>query len=421
MTQIELSAGQEWSKGWKIVIASMFGIGLGLSPLPFYTLAILSKPIMAEFGWNLGEVYFAFAFMTLGVLVGSPVAGFLADKFGARRVALPSLVFLAIGMFCLSLLNGDLKQFYAIFLCMAIFGAGTLPITWTRAITNNFNVNRGLALGVALVGTGIFGLFAPALTQYLIDSHDWRFAYKVLATLPIIISLPIAFFLFHDPHEKEMLTNKIALDSSKIPGMNAAAIFKDWRFYMIGLSFFLIGFAVSGLIQIIKYILETQGYTDQMSASFYMGVGLVGLSVIFGRMIGGYLIDRYWAPGIAFILLTLPAIACLIFYMSGTPIWLNSIAIIFVGFAAGVEFDMMAFLISRYFGMKNYSRAFGVLYAFFGVGAGLAPGQFGKMLRMENGQTMVLIVAAALCVFGALSLLTIGKYRVFDTHGKQIG
>lgn len=419
MTEIALSGKEEWSKGWKIVLSSMFGIGLGLSPLPFYTLAVLSKPIMAEFGWNLGEVLFTFTFLTAGVLVGGPVAGYLTDKYGARRVALISLVFLSIGMFSLSLLSGSLTQFYMIFFFMAVFGSGTLPITWTRAINNNFNVNRGLALGVALMGTGLFGFVAPSFTQFMIDTSGWRSAYVALAMLPLLVALPMAYVFFRDPLEEEALANKTTIDSSKIAGMQIVDVFKDWRFYVIGLGFLLIGFAVSGLIQVLKYILEAQGYTDQMSASRFMGIGLIGLSVVFGRMIGGYLIDRFWAPGVAFGLLILPAVSCYIFYMPDSPIWMNSIAIIMIGFAAGVEYDIMAFLVSRYFGMKGYGRVYGILYGCFGMGAGLAPGYFGKLLD-KDGQTQVLIVASVLVVAGALSLLTIGKYREFDTEGNQI-
>lgn len=410
---------KEWSAGWKIVLASMAGIGLGLSPLPFYTLAVLSQPMMAEFGWNLGEVFFALTFMTFGVLAGAPVAGYLTDKYGARRVALASLVFLSAGMFSFSFLSGSLTQFYVQFFIMSVLASGTLPITWTRAINNNFHSHRGLALGVALMGTGLFGFVGPSFTQYMVDSYDWRMAYRVLSLLPLLIALPLGFIFFKDPYEQSALQGKTVMDSSQIPGMKIGDIFRDWRFYVIGFGFLAIGFAVSGLIQTIKYILQAQGYSPQMAAGLFTGLGLVGLSVVFGRMIGGYLIDRFWAPGVAFVLLILPAVSCLIFSLSGMPIWANSLAIIFIGFAAGVEYDMMAFLVSRYFGMKSYGRAYGLLYASFGVGAGIAPGYFGKALS-EGGQTGVLILAASLVSLGALSLLTIGKYRQFDAEGQRL-
>ncbi|MDX1291482.1 MAG: MFS transporter, partial [Hyphomonas sp.] len=66
----------EWKAGYKIVVAALFGIGLGLSPLPYYTIIVLSEPMMLEFGWNIGDVFGCFIYSTLGVFVGSPIVGF---------------------------------------------------------------------------------------------------------------------------------------------------------------------------------------------------------------------------------------------------------------------------------------------------------------------------------------------------------
>jgi len=59
--------------------------------------------------------------------------------------------------------------------------------------------------------------------------------------------------------------------------------------------------------------------------------------------------------------------------MGDFPVGMNVIALILVGLAAGVEFDLMAYFVSRYFGMKSYGRIYGLIYAAFGLGSGTSP------------------------------------------------
>ena len=42
----------EFGRGWPVVSAAAVGVGLGLSPLPFYTLGVFVAPLVQEFGWT---------------------------------------------------------------------------------------------------------------------------------------------------------------------------------------------------------------------------------------------------------------------------------------------------------------------------------------------------------------------------------
>lgn len=420
MTEISKTAIQEWKSAYKIVVAALFGIGLGLSPLPYYTLIVLSEPLMNEFDWTRGDVFSATLCVMIGVFVGSPIVGYFTDHFGARRTVLFSTLCMAFFMAMFSFMTGSKWMFYGIFLAMSILGAGTLPITFTRAINNNFDKSKGLALGMALMGTGLTGFFITDLTQTFIDNYGWRRTYQLLALFPLLLAFPISLLWFKDPKEELALSQKRKIDTSIIPGMKFSEVIRSWRIYVIGGAFLLIGASIAGTIPNIKFILQDQGYTAQMSASKFIGVGLIGLSVLVGRGLGGFLIDKFWAPGIAFTLLILPAVSCFIFLQGDNPIWLNALAIAFIGLAAGVEYDLMAFLVSRYFGMKSYGRTYGLLYAMFAIGAGLAPGAFGYVRDITGSYQSVLFLASVLVVIGAIMLLFIGGYRRYDPAGDLV-
>ena len=144
----------------------------------------------------------------------------------------------------------------------------------------------------------------------------------------------------------------------------------------------------------------------------------IGYSVIVGRILGGYLIDRIWAPAVAFVMLSLPAISCLMLQGPQDSFVYAATAVAILGFAAGVEYDLMAFLVSRYFGLKNYGAIYGFLYAFFAAGAGFGPVIYGKSFERTGSYDSMLMIGAGVLIAGTLPLLLLGKYREF--RGEEI-
>ena len=473
--EVESAGRSEWSRGWPIVLASLVGIALCLSPLPYWALIIIGPELAKEFGWSREIITAGFLFMTSGVLIGAPVAGQLVDRYGARRVLLPSIVALGLGTMAFSRMTANPQVFYLIFFVTATLGSATLPITWTKAIVNNFDRYRGLALGIALTGTGFYGFIASPSIQAMINAFGWRWAYVGVGLLPLIFSLPLAFFLFRDEKEDKQLAEiddseakslmswiwvpvliAVALcavvisvlgmengaqkaiglmaafflayvafvyissrniGSNPIPGLTVKQIYGDYRFWVILFAFMLLGAVVSGIIANSKFILLDKGYTDNMAASLFVGAGVIGLSTMVGRLVGGYLVDRMWAPLIGFIFLSVPALGCWIL-MGDYPVGLNVLALILVGLAAGVEFDLMAYFVSRYFGMKSYGRIYGLIYAAFGLGSGTSPIIFNLIRGDAADYSGVLLLASFGFIIGGAVLLTLGKYRDFglDPH-----
>ena len=411
------SSYSEFRAGWPVVLASMLGIGLGLSPVPFYTIGMLAPELHKAFGWEFGAIMMGLPIMTFAVLLASPLVGLLADRYGVRRVALTSIVLFALSFMTFALGNGSIGMFYVSWGLMAVFGAGTLPVTWTRAVNNRFEVRKGLALGLALLGTGVFGFLVKPLTAWLIAEHGWRAAYVVVGALPLLIALPVAYFAFHDIGDSGgSAADRRANDAARkvtTPGLTLAQACRTWRFWLLAIAFVLISFAVGGPIPNMENILKVAGFARNDIVGL---VALIGLSVIAGRVIGGWLIDRYWAPAVAFVLLSLPALSC--WLLAGGPLGIDAarLAICLIGFAAGVEFDLMAFLVARYFGMKSYGAIYGTIYGFFALGAGVGPVVFGKFYDKSGSYSSVLQLSAVLLLVGAASLLTLGRYQRFQRH-----
>ncbi|MFS4467241.1 MFS transporter [Maribacter sp. 2210JD10-5] len=411
---------KEFKFGWPVILSSTFGIGLGMSPLPFYTIGVFAIPLTKNFGWDMGTVMGGITVFTIVALFASPLVGYVADKIGARKTALWSLFLFGLSFIAFNFNTGSTVLYYSLWGILAIAGAGTLPMTWTRAINNWFNENRGLALGLSLLGTGLFGALAKLYAFSLINTVGWKLAYLGVGLLPLLIALPLAYFFFRDTDDPKV-ADKVAKMRKTVTnptktnkaGMTVSQALKDWRFWILAFCFILISFAVGGPIPNLERMLSSKGF--EVSDAVVLA-SIIGYAVLVGRLVGGYLLDRFWAPAVAFFLLSIPALSCYLLQSADLTYANALIAVIILGFGAGVEYDLMAYLVSRYFGMKNYAAIYGFLYGFFAMGAGFGPVIFGKFFANTGSYDTILGYAMIAFIVGSVPLLLLGKYREFHAE-----
>ena len=184
---MEGQAIKEFKYGWPVVGSSAIGIGLGMSPLPFYTIGVFVAPFMQEFGWGVADVMLALSVFSFAALFTSPLIGIITDRIGVRKTVLLSILTFGLCFMAFSLNNGSRGLYLSLWALLAFLGSGTFPITWTRAINKWFHKKRGLALGISLLGTGLFGAFAKIYAAWLIENYGWKMAYVGLALLPLLI------------------------------------------------------------------------------------------------------------------------------------------------------------------------------------------------------------------------------------------
>jgi MFS family permease len=162
-------------------------------------------------------------------------------------------------------------------------------------------------------------------------------------------------------------------------------------------------------------MLGAQGFSRPETASVMM---VFGLSIAAGRLITGLLLDRFWAPFVTLPILSLPALAC---WMLATDHSMTMTVAVFsaflLGFAAGAETDLIAYLAGRYFGMANYGQIYGVLYMAFGIAASLSPTAYGWVRDTTGSYDPILFAAALMFIVGAVLLLFLGPYPDLAARG----
>ena len=388
---------------WRIVLAAAVGCAFGLTALPYYTLGMVAKPIAAEFDWPRAVVQGGIMFASFGVLFSAGIAGWMIDRFGARRVALTSQAGLALGFVGMSLQTGSPTLWYANWFLLAVFGIGTTPLTWSRGIASWFDRQRGLALGIGLTGTGVTAFLAPPLMTAIVASSGWRAGYLSIAAGIVLLAMPTVWLLFRERSQVATGSGATPATSALTTGLTLGEALRGQRFWILIVSFLFVCAAVTGVNANLVPMM-TDGGTSAVEAAGY--ASLLGLFVIVGRLVSGWLLDRMWAPVVGLLVLLPSALSCLLLHQHLVP----AVAVAFLGLAGGAEFDLIAYLCLRYFGTRHYGQIYAWQWASFTVGAGAGPIAFGTIFDASGSYSTALVCAGIAMLAGPVLLLGLGAY-----------
>lgn len=145
-------------------------------------------------------------------------------------------------------------------------------------------------------------------------------------------------------------------------------------------------------------------------ASAVWAASLLGFAIIAGRLGIGVLVDRFYAPAVAFGILAIAAGACFLLMLAGGNLALALVAVVLIGLAAGAEVDLVAYLASRYFGLRAYGEIYGWQLGFFALGAGLGPMGVGRLYDATGSYNVGLIACAVGFGVGAILIGVLGRY-----------
>lgn len=387
----------EFATGWPVLLGAVLGIAVGAAAIPGPAIGVVLRDLEAEFGWTRAQVAAGPAIF-IGVMgLMSPVLGWFADRLRPALVCGSGLVMLALSLLLLSRLGPNLNVFYAVCAGMAVFacGAGTLP--YARVVSSVFKRQRGFALGLALIGTGLTGMLLPALLAPFVVAAGWRQGFVALAVI-VIVATPIVVLLLSRAPSSEIAS------TTNGGGASAAIATRDPIFWLLVVVFALIPLGVGGLhLHFVSYLRD--GGVEPATAGWM--AGLAGLFLIIGRVGTGYLVDRVYAPWVAATAMLLSAFCILA--MLGFGVEAGVLGAVAIGLANGAEIDLIGYFVARYFGMRAYGSIYGIMYAAYVAGVSVSVVLYGRIYDATASYDAALTFAAAGLVLSALLFVVLGR------------
>jgi predicted MFS family arabinose efflux permease len=403
------SAAQEWRRGWTVVMAAF--VGFSFFSVMAAATGVFMEPIAQEFGWSRAQ---ASSGNSIAGIIGvslSPFFGILIDRWGTRRLALPGLFLISLMKAAFSLNNGSFALWTAIWLLYGFIALSIKSTIWSTTVAAAFDKGRGLALGAMLCGTAFAQVITPPLTNWLIAEFGWRMAFVWLGlgwgTIALLVCIPF----LHDLHlrqERDSAGNAVA--RPVLHGLSVGEAWRDRALWQIGISTFLMMLLTIGLMVHQFQIIVDAGITRANAALL---TSVFGIGGIIGKLLTGVLIDRYspnWIGGVTF------ASSALAFLLLLEPFRTPALIVVAMavnGYASGTKLQITGYLTTRFAGLKNFGKIFGMMAALIAAGSSLGPILAGWIFDTTGNYETFLIGGVVASVVSGLLIIALPRYPGF--------
>ncbi len=398
------SAGSEWRSGWPLVTCAT--IGVAVAGMHYPVMGAIMQPLTQEYGWTRGEAALGLSITSLLSPIANVLVGITADRFGPRPVVLAGTLAFTISYALFGLTGPDLMSFYLVSALFALCGYFAGPIVLTMAVVRWFSVSRGLALALTLSGSGIMASFMPTIVLALLEEVGLRATFVVLAVGGGLLMFVPSYFLFRDPGGGTTTSASRRASEAALPGLSVAQTLSGTRFWRLAAALLVVSATVGMFLLHFQSMLIDTGMSPGQAASVAL---VIGPAMIVGRLGTGLLFDRLPArlvAGCAFGVLTVASVLLLGF--DGSMMTAFIIAAI-IGLGIGAELDVVAYLTSRYFGLRRYGALFGLLMGVYGLGLGAGSAAAGWVFDNYGSYDLLLITLGAGCIVAALLAVTLGN------------
>ncbi len=348
----------------------------------------------------------------IGYLSLAIIGGFLAARFGVRRVVFLSLIVIGVSLF----LTGFAESFSFAFIMRLISGLGNggsyvpimaLPAAWFVMR------KRGLATGIVSAGIGL-GLFLagiilpPVISAY--GKDGWRYAWFILGIAVFVLSFVCYGFLRNNPAEKGLTMFGGSEEQKGGPKVTLFSAFKDVvvesEIWKLGCVYFMYGFSyIIYLTFFVAFLTKEMGVTPVAAGRIF---AVLGIFSIFCGVIYGWISDvlgRMYGSMIAYLTLALSYVI-FAFWKDTTGFYVS--AVIF-GIAAFSIPTIMAAASGDAVGGRLAPAGLGFITLFFGIGQALGPVIGGYIKDTSGTFTNAFLLSAGVSLLGAFGSLILKK------------
>lgn len=348
-----------FDRRWLIVIGTII-VQMGLGTI--YTWSLFNQPLVDHFGWKLNSVSMTFSITSLALALATLVAGKLQDKFGIRRLLIGAGIVLGAGLMITSQVS-SLWMLYI--LAGVIVGAadGTAYITSLSNLIKWFPERKGLISGISVGAYGTGSLLFKFINGAFIESVGVTQAFFYWGLIVLIMVVGGSFLVKEAKISQELTVQNGSVQKD----YTVKEMLRTKEAYLLFVIFFTTCMSGLFLIGIVKDIGVKMAGLDIETAS--NAVALVAIFNTSGRIILGALSDKVGRLRVVSfaLLVTAAAVTVLSFVHLTYGLFFASVAAI--AFCFGGNITVFPAIVADFFGLKNQSKNYGIIYQGFGIGA----------------------------------------------------
>jgi predicted MFS family arabinose efflux permease len=388
-----LSVVGEWRRGWSVVGASFVGMGVGAG-LYQYVSSLFIASLESAFGWSRGDIATAAATGLLGAL-SAPLIGLLADRIGAMRVAVGCLIVVALAYVGLANMTGELWQFMACVSLLAIAAPGSASLVFSRAVNGWFDKSRGMALGVMASGLSVATFALSPMLREIIADQGFRAGYLTLAAIAGVVGVVVVLAGVRSGP----VGSRTSVDASAPPdGALLRDAVKARAFWLLAIIMVLVNAASTGVLTQIAPLLVGKGLSGAPVATL---VSVYALSVLAARLGVGWLFDRAEAKWIAAFVTFAAMIGFLLLLNAAPTLVYAALCVALIGLMQGAEADVLAYFLSRLFGLRAYNTIYGVFFTISILGSAIGIFGYGKLHDLTGDYALALVLSGGMLALAA--------------------
>ncbi len=413
-------ARAEWRSHWPLVMAA--AVGFAFSSITSASTGLFMEPLGREFGWSRTLQSSGVSITAVLTMLMSPFFGVAIDRFGTRRMALAGIIGAALIISSFSLANGSAVQWIGLWVAYAFAAVMIKSTVWSAAVSSVFTNGRGLALGLTLSGTAVAQAIIPPITNYLIDSFGWRGAMVWLGMGGGAIAFLFCALWLFDGYDVARKKRRIAEAAGEIagpatlldvPGLSIPQAWRSTALWRIGISTFVM-MVITIALNVHQFEILRGIGIDRTSAAWLTSIA--GVMGVIGKLVTGWLLDRYHPKWVGSITLGITAIAFIILLMPGLDVTMVVVAMAVNGYAAGTKLQIASYLASAYGGMRNFGAIFGTMASLIAAGSGLGPIVAGLIYDSYGTYNPFLVFGIVGTLFSAFLIFGLRDYPVWDNE-----
>ncbi|MDY8048453.1 OFA family MFS transporter [Paenibacillus polymyxa] len=378
---------------WLVVLGTII-VQMGLGTI--YTWSLFNQPLVDRFGWNLSSVAITFSITSFALAFATLFAGKLQDKWGLRRLILCSGVVLGAGLMLSSQVT-SLSLLYILAGIVVGFADGTAYITSLSNLIKWFPEKKGLISGISVGAYGTGSLIFKYINGSLIQSVGVSQAFLYWGMIVLIMIVGGSFLV-----REAVVVNKPSVQNGIVQrDYTVKEMLRTKQAYLLFVMFFTACMSGLYLIGVVKDIGVRMAGLDVATAA--NAVAMVAIFNTAGRIILGALSDKVGRLKVVAGALLTTAVAVTVLSLVPLNFGLFFACVAGIAFCFGGNITVFPAIVADFFGLKNQSKNYGIVYQGFGLGA--LAGSF--IAALLGGFIPTFTTIAVLCVVSFLIALTI--------------